>query len=172
MAKASFALGFVKRFCWDIPEYHTLCALVETILEYGSLVRLPYNGIYKNKIESCLHHLTMFALKNSSVSNNYATSSYSTRLGKLNMQSFQRFRINASLPNVHCLRPKLLEIEIKVIWEVWNISKPSTSYWEILSQCCLLRCAKFQTKSTNFFFHSKLIIFRMVRFIELKQSLL
>lgn len=40
MAKAHSALGFVKRFCYGIPDVHTLkslySALVQSILEYGS----------------------------------------------------------------------------------------------------------------------------------------
>lgn len=67
VTKASSALGFVKRFCHDIPDTHTLksfyCALVQSIFEYGSLVWLPYYGIHKDKIESCLRQFTMFALR-------------------------------------------------------------------------------------------------------------
>lgn len=115
VAKASSALGFVKRFCYDIPDVHTLkslySALVQSILEYGSLVWLPFYNVHKNKIESSLRQFSMFALKEyPNVSNNYKISSYKVRLNKLNMQSLQRRRINASIlfifdllhDNVHC----------------------------------------------------------------------
>lgn len=115
VAKASSALGFVKRFSHDFCDVHTqkslYCALVQSILEYGSLVWLPYYDIHKNKIESCLRQFTMFALKEyPNASNNYKISSYSMRLDKLNMQSLQRRRINAAVmfmydllqENAHC----------------------------------------------------------------------
>lgn len=93
VAKAYSALGFVKRFCYDIPNTHTLkslyCTLVQSILEYGSLVWLPYYEIHKNK---------MFALKEyPNISNNFVISSFKTRLKKLNMHSLQRRRINTAI---------------------------------------------------------------------------
>lgn len=115
VAKASSALGFVKRFCYDIREIHTLksmySALVQSILEYGSLVWLPYYDVHKNKIESCLRQFSMFALREyPNVSNNYKITSYKTRLENINMHTLQRRRINASIlfifdllhGNIHC----------------------------------------------------------------------
>lgn len=114
-SKASSALGFIKRFCYDITDIFILkslyYALVQSTLDYCSIVWMPFYEVHKNKLESCLKQFSMFALKEyPNSSNNYKISSYTDRLDKLNMMSLQRRRINTGLiflknlldNNVHC----------------------------------------------------------------------
>lgn len=101
-SKACAALGFVKRFCYDIADTQTLkqlyYALVQSHLDYCSVVWLPFHDIHRKKIESIQKQFTMFALKEyPSVANNFHIRSYQQRLNDLNMISLQRRRLNASL---------------------------------------------------------------------------
>jgi ribonuclease P/MRP protein subunit RPP40 len=101
-SKATAALGFIKRFCYDITDTQTLktlyYSLVQSHLEYCSVVWLPFYEIHKNRIESILKQFSMFVLKEyPSAANNYKITPYSQRLGKLNMTSLNRRRINASI---------------------------------------------------------------------------
>lgn len=101
-SKATAALGFVKRFCHDINDRQTLkslyFALVQSHLDYCSVVWLPFFDIHKNKIESIQKQFTMFALKEyPSEANGYQIKSYSARLSELNMISLHRRRINSSI---------------------------------------------------------------------------
>lgn len=101
-AKATAALGFVKRFCHDISDTQTLkslyYALVQSHLEYCSVVWLPFYEVHRKKIESIQKQFTMFACKEyPSVANNYKITPYDQRLAKLGMISLQRRRINSSL---------------------------------------------------------------------------
>ena len=100
-AKATSMLGFVKRFCHDIKNTHTLkslyYSLVQSIFEYCSVVWLPFYECHKAKIESVLKQFTMFALREyPNASNNYIISSYDQRLLKLEMQSLDIRRINSA----------------------------------------------------------------------------
>lgn len=86
-AKAMTALGFVKRYCSDISDSQTLkslyYALVQSNLEYCSVVCLPFYEVHK-EIESILKQFTMFACKEySSKVNNYKITPYDRRLVKL-----------------------------------------------------------------------------------------
>lgn len=101
-SKATAALGFVKRFCYDITDVQTLKALyyslVQSHLEYCSVVWLPFDKIYKEKIESVLRQFTMFARKEyPSATNNYKITSYTNRLAALEMATLERRRINTSI---------------------------------------------------------------------------
>lgn len=101
-AKASTALGFLKRFCYDFKDISTLKALyyslVQSQLEYCSTVWYPVHDIHINKIESVQKQFTMFALNEyPNASNNYRISSYRDRLIKLQMHSLNRRRINSAL---------------------------------------------------------------------------
>ena len=101
-SKATAALGFIKRFCYDISDTQTLktlyYALVQSHLEYCSVVWLPFESIYKDKIERILKQFTMFARKEyPSVSNNYKITSYDQRLKSLDMVTLDRRRINVSI---------------------------------------------------------------------------
>lgn len=101
-AKATAALGFVKRFCYDITDTQTLktlyYALVQSHLEYCSVVWLPFYDIQKSKIERVLKQFTMFALKEyPSETNQFRISSYKQRLASLNIDSLHRRRINSVL---------------------------------------------------------------------------
>lgn len=57
-SKASAALGFIKRFCYDLRDTKIMkslySALVQSHLEYCSSVWLPHYEVHKNKIESIL----------------------------------------------------------------------------------------------------------------------
>lgn len=114
-AKATAALGFVKRFCHDITDTQTLktlfYSLVQSHLEYCAVVWLPFYDIYKSNIERVLKQFTMFALKEyPSEANQYRISSYENRLAALSMDSLHRRRINSALifmfdalnKNIHC----------------------------------------------------------------------
>ena len=101
-AKATAALGFVKRCCSDITDTQTLkslyYALVQSHLEYCSVVWLPFYEVHKKKIESILKQFTMFACKEyPSEANNFKITPYDQRLVKLGMSSLSRRRINCSL---------------------------------------------------------------------------
>lgn len=101
-SKATAALGFIKRFCYDISDAQTLktlyYALVQSHLEYCSIVWLPFDKIYKDKIESILKQFTMFARKEyPSASNGFQITSYYNRLKALDMVSLDRRRINSSV---------------------------------------------------------------------------
>lgn len=54
-SKAQSALGFLKRFCYDIYDVQTLkivyYTLVRSHLEYGNIIWLPYHEVHKQKIE-------------------------------------------------------------------------------------------------------------------------
>lgn len=105
-SKATAALGFVKRFCYDVSDPQTLkslyYSLVQSHLEYCSVVWLPFEKIYKDKIESILKQFTMFARKEyPSASNNYKITSYDQRLNALEMQSLDRRRINSSITFIY-----------------------------------------------------------------------
>lgn len=122
-SRASTALGFVRRFCYDMRNTRTskllFFTLVQSILEYASTVWFPFYEVHKNKIESILRQFSMFALREyPTPENNYRISSYDQRLSKLNMNSLQRRRVNSALifmfdivhNNVHCplLRQEIL----------------------------------------------------------------
>lgn len=97
--------------------FHTL---VQSILEYCSIVWLPFYDIHRNKIECILRQFSMFALREyPNAGNNYRISGYDERLVKLGMVSLNRRRINMAITfmfdlihkNVHCpLLYKELEI--------------------------------------------------------------
>jgi ribonucleases P/MRP protein subunit RPP40 len=102
VAKSYAALGFVKRFCYDITDTQTLkslyYALVQSHLEYCSVVWLPFYEVHKKKIESIQKQFTMFACREyPSEANNFRITPYDQRLAKLGMSSLQRRRINCSL---------------------------------------------------------------------------
>lgn len=123
-AKASSALGFIKRFSYDMRNIQTqktlFHTLVQSILEYCSIVWLPFYDIHRNKIECILRQFSMFALREyPNAGNNYRISGYDERLVKLGMVSLNRRRINMAITfmfdlihkNVHCpLLYKELEI--------------------------------------------------------------
>ena len=101
-SKATAALGFIKRFCYDISDTQTLktlyYALVQSHLEYCSVVWLPFEVIHRARIESILKQFTMFARREyPSVSNNFKITSYNHRLSDLEMVSLERRRINTSI---------------------------------------------------------------------------
>lgn len=75
-----------------------ICALVQSILEYCSIVWLPYHETWINLIESVQKQFTMFALKEyPTVSNHYHISSYESRIERLEMVKLERRRTNAAL---------------------------------------------------------------------------
>ena len=101
-SKATAALGFLKRFCFDLRDHQTLkvlfYTLVQSQLEYCSVVWMPYYDIYKRKIESILRQFTMYALREyPNQSNGYRITPYKERLSLLRMQSLERRRINTSI---------------------------------------------------------------------------
>jgi hypothetical protein len=105
-SKATAALGFVKRFCYDITDLQTLkslyYSLVQSHLEYCSVVWLPFDKIYKDKIESILKQFTMFARKEyPAAANDYKITSYDNRLSDLSMESLDRRRINTSITFIY-----------------------------------------------------------------------
>ena len=100
--KAYAALGFVKRFCFDIGDRRTLKALYYTLvqshLDYCSIVWHPFYQVHKDKIESVLKQFTMFALgEYQNETNGYRISSYEERLKNLDMISLQRSRVLSAL---------------------------------------------------------------------------
>lgn len=103
VSKATSTLGFVKRFCYDFRDINTLkslyYALVQSILEYCSVVWHPYHNVFKKLIESVLKQFTMFTLRDYPDPNNdFRTEmSYLQRLSKLEMQTSQRRRISSLL---------------------------------------------------------------------------
>lgn len=107
-SKASSALGFVKRFCYDIDDLQTLKALFYTLvqshLEYCSTVWMPYYNVHKDKIERVLRQFTMFARREyPNVSNGYKITPYKEQLSSLKMQSLDRRRINSSIMFIYDL---------------------------------------------------------------------
>lgn len=115
VSKSFSALGFVKRFCYDITDQTTLkavySAFVQSGLDYCSNVWLPITSTRSDSIESVLRQFSMYALREyPSQLNNYQISSYDTRLKKLNMISLHRRRIQNALlflfdlanDNIHC----------------------------------------------------------------------
>jgi len=100
--RARSTLGFIKRFCYDIRNPDTLkvlyYALVQSVLEYGSVVWMPYDSVWIDTIESVQKQFTMFALSEyPNEENNYHISSYENRLERLNMTKLERRRINSAL---------------------------------------------------------------------------
>ena len=65
--RARSTLGFIKRFCYDIDNLDSLKllynALVRSVLEYCSVVWMPYHSVWIDAIESIQKQFTMFALK-------------------------------------------------------------------------------------------------------------
>lgn len=123
-SKAASTLGFVKRFCHDVREVNVrkslFYSLVQSVLEYCSIVCFPFYECYKDKIESVLVQFTMYALNEyPNANNDYKITNYNGRLGKLEMISLQRRRINTALmfiydlvyENLHC---PLLREEIAI----------------------------------------------------------
>lgn len=101
-AKAIAALGFIKRFCYDISDVQTLktlyYALVQSHLEYCCVAWLPFYDVHIKNIERVLRQFTMFALKEyPSEANQYIITPYKERLESLGMTSLHRRRINSSL---------------------------------------------------------------------------
>lgn len=102
IAKASSALGFVKRFCYDINDQSTLkavySAFVQSNLDYCSTVWFTMPSIRSDMIESILRQFSMFALKEyPNAQNNHHISPYEARLERLNMIKLNRRRINTAL---------------------------------------------------------------------------
>ena len=100
--RARSILGFIKRFCYDIKNPDTLktlfYALVQSVLEYGSVVWMPYQHNWIDTIESIQKQFTMFALREyPNEENNYHISSYENRLERLGMTKLERRRINFAL---------------------------------------------------------------------------
>lgn len=115
VSKASAALGFVKRFCFDINDQSTVkaiySALVQSKLDYCSTVWLTIPSTRADRIESVLRQFTMYACREyPNEANNYHISPYISRLERLNMISLNRRRINNALlflydllnGNIHC----------------------------------------------------------------------
>lgn len=113
--KAYAALGFLKRFCFDITDQSTIktiySALVQSKLDYCSTVWLTIPSMRADKIESILRQFTMYACREyPNANNDYHITSYIDRLKKLNMISLNRRRINNALlffydllnDNIHC----------------------------------------------------------------------
>jgi len=105
-SKATAALGFVKRFCYDITDISTLkslyFALVQSHLDYCNVVWLPFHKVHKDKIESIQKQFTMFARKEyPTEQNQYKITSYKRRLEDLNMISLRRRRVNSSLTHIY-----------------------------------------------------------------------
>ena len=108
VSKATSALGFLKRFCYDIRDLSTLkaiyYALVQSNLEYCSIVWSPFYAVYSKKIESVLKQFSMFALREyARRSRNFHIPSFKNRLERLNMISLFRRRINSSIIFVYDL---------------------------------------------------------------------
>lgn len=115
VAKATSALGFLKRFCFNINDPASLKAIyyafVQSNLDYCSSIWLTIPSSRAIPIESVLRQFTMYALREyPNASNNYQISSYDSRLNRLNMISVNRRRINNALiflydlinDNIHC----------------------------------------------------------------------
>lgn len=115
ISKANSALGFVKRFCYDIDDQSTLkavySAFVQSNLDYCSTLWLTIPSTRSNAIESIPRQFTMFALHEyPNVANNYQIASYEDRLNRLKMTKLDRRRINTALiflydlinNNIHC----------------------------------------------------------------------
>lgn len=101
-SKATAALGFIKRFCYDINDVQTLktlyFALVQSHLEYCNVVWLPTYAVHIDKIERVLKQFTQFARKEyPTVANGYKITEYKERLRALSMSSLERRRVNASI---------------------------------------------------------------------------
>ena len=101
-AKATAALGFVKRFCSDINDMATLkslyYALVQSHLEYCSVVWQPFYDVHAKKLESILKQFTMYARREyPSQANNFRITPYLQRLDELNMSTLERRRANSCL---------------------------------------------------------------------------
>ena len=101
-SKPTAALGFIKRFCYDITDVQTLktlyYALVQSHLEYCNVVWLPTYAIHIAKIESVLKKFTQFARREyRTADNDYQITSYDRRLEALNMSSLERRRVNSSI---------------------------------------------------------------------------
>ena len=101
-SKATAALGFIKRFCYDITDIQTLktlyYALVQSHLEYCNVVWLPTYAVHIDKIESVLKKFTQFARREyRTEANSYRITDYRKRLEALNMTSLERRRVNASI---------------------------------------------------------------------------
>lgn len=79
-AKATAALEFVKRFCYDITYVLTIKTSYFSLVrshQYYSVVWLPFYGVHTNKIESVQMQFTMLALKEySNVNNNFKITPY------------------------------------------------------------------------------------------------
>ncbi|KAI1524765.1 reverse transcriptase, partial [Pyrenophora tritici-repentis] len=101
-SKATAALGFIRRFCYDITDVQTLkslyYALVQSHLEYCNVVWLPTYAIHIAKIESVQKRFTQFARREyRTAANGFNITSYAGRLEALNMTSLHRRRVNASV---------------------------------------------------------------------------
>lgn len=105
-SKATAALGFIKRFCYDISDVATLKSLYydlsQSHLDYCSAIWSPRYKIHRDKIESIQRHFTMFARKEyRTQQNNFKITSYKQRLAELNMISLRRRRVDTSLTLIY-----------------------------------------------------------------------
>ena len=119
ISRAKSALGFVKRFCYNVNNIFTLkslyYALVQSIIEYGAVVWLPNSPTWIKRIESVQKQFVMFALREyPNVANNFTIPHYSDRLSRLEMVSLLKRRTETAIMFlyditnnlVHCPRLK------------------------------------------------------------------
>lgn len=101
IAKAYSMLGFVKRICVDFTNLAALrsiyCAHVRSHLEFASVVWSPHYRSYCDRIESIQKKFIIYALRNLVVRNNFALPPYLERCVRLNLETLERRRVNASI---------------------------------------------------------------------------
>lgn len=102
VSKATQALGFVKRFGYNLNDQSTLkalySALVQSRLDYCSTIWFTIPQTRADAIESVLKQFTMFALNEyQNESNNFHVSPYENRLERTKLIKLSRRRINTAL---------------------------------------------------------------------------
>lgn len=141
ISKAASALGFVKRFCYNVNNTRTLktlyYALVQSILEYCCVVWLPHAQNWIDQIEQIQRQFTMFVMREyPSAANDFSITSYPDRLQLLEMTSLHRRRTNTAVQylydlindHIHCPR---LKSEITINENTRNLRVTSVELFKV-----------------------------------------
>ena len=89
ISKANSRLGLIKRFGKEFKDPYVTkalyCSLVRSILEYGTVVWMPFYDIDVKRIESVQKQFLLFCLRDLGWSNGYVLPSYRSRLNLINL---------------------------------------------------------------------------------------
>lgn len=156
----------MKRFCSDICDTQTLkslyYALVQSHIDYCSVVWSPIHNIHIDKIERILRQFTMFALNEyPTEENNLKITSYSERLTRLKMFSIKHRRTNSLLffiydiinNNINCpmLKNDLIIVESNYNLRHSELIRVNDSRLKLLPFAPLNQMCKLVNKIPNLF---------------------